>query len=1210
MTLVPALIAQMSSDDAIDHAGDLARWLIQQGARDRASRALDELESAWWGRYIAASGGRVPTQITGGLGTPIGPQELVDVGEREASGGHHETARKVLGVAHLMIQMMLSDVYEQQARAEESAAALGDPGRLALALGQAAREADYERLLALRARILNVYPRLAAELARSGELVRASGISAEGRALTQDIAARYTLADLPDITSVAVPVGAAGTTTRRAVGTTRAARTTTAAAPGQRGERQATPPPPAPAPDRIVEGRPPFEGGLALQLRANHYVHVRSERYAVSELLTRAQAWAQNLFGAVSSIIVLHGDEDGVVRYYAAALDEDLRETFPTANPLGLVPAEVSVPIDSLPHEYHIMAIHVGGGVAFWPSLGRKRAYDTAVARENRLARQLGTDVTILAPELVRTNVFSRINTLLENEDQNLEEAARLLSQLDATAFATLSSDERFVYFRVLLRAWTLQPQERAVVQLMRSVESRTELDALIQRLRDANHWEALIDDLDHELWSLLSTVGEKFGTIQLTLGEIYQIMADNKLLQIGTPLPGLSIGPNGLEFSLDVMGEIEEAANSFLRFVEGFWDAIVMLVTRPDKIIEGLAQLAKMILVFKAAEMGYPKAMEMRDGIVRQFGRQLANGFKGIDILGVGPEVIRRIKWAIIWEVASFFVGIGEIRAALTAMGVSARVGAVARFLRLLGIVGRVAETEDVARNLSRLASILGRSGRVARTEEEVLVALSHLPDDEAGRLARALEGVEIGESTTMAALRGSHPELAGLAERSLRRAEIVEQLAAKAGGFSDDVARAFLRMSQHSTEDVARIVSHIPRGEGERFVRMLGMITDDAALAGPRGAATLEVLAQSTSRMHAVERFGFGPVNRLMQHTGRDGATLDRYLEALAAIERDLPEATRASSMQRLAEQIGRGDADSLARLDAKVAERGGRTAARAPERAIPHWQEEYIQDVLQEAEARGMLHGDRSAREAAMRAQIRGRSEDEVMQTFRDWDRQLELGGDIAEHALPPPGAGHVDVPTQDLPGRGRGGTGAAEAAGTVDRSARRVEVGAADLQAFRARHPQLAQQRHTVGVARSDVRGFDGVTLEGASPRPRTEAGLPPQALGPVESPSGLPWERFHAEQDLANQFVARAERLGITQAEVEGRTLAMHISNPRGVCWVCRASVEDPRGMSGVLEQLSRRYPGLTIRVTVEGPPGAEVGYRALIFNSGRLLFQL
>ncbi|MGH8109154.1 MAG: eCIS core domain-containing protein [Arenimonas sp.] len=924
IALVPSLIARMVTDDAIEHAGDLALWLIKREEHALAIRTLDQLEDAWWIRHAT---GKVPVSAIGGFGMPTSPSTFVEVGEAQAEEGNDETAHKLLGVAHLMVQMMIARIYEQDRNDQIIAEDFGEAGPNVVSIGRMLREGDLASLTTLRSRILNVYPALAAEAHRLGDTAAEVQLMDQGMQLSEDAANTYTLADMPDTSNMLTPVGppvsrksAPRPSSKSAVAPT--ANPVPANPVQDMGTAVSGPAPvavPPPSPDRVVNGAPPFEGGTALALPGNHYVSVKSERYAVSEVLVRATAWAQNLFGVNSSIVVAHVDEDNVIRYYAAALNEDLTETFPSVNPMQSIAAKVSIVLEALPNNYDIMVIHVGNGVGFWPSKDRLAGFEAIRAKQQKQWPEKQN----LEPVQVHTEVFSDIDAMTSDVEENREEIARRLSQLDATAFATLNTDQRMSYLVILLDAWTFQAQERAVVEIMKSVTSYTELMSIIERLKTAGRWEALIDDLDHELWTLLSVVGERFGKDELTVKDIYRAMADAGLLTIGTPIPGLSIGPNGPEFGIDVFAQIEEAANSFVRFLEGIWDAIVMLITQPDKIVEGVGQLCKMILVFKLADMGYVPAMTMRAQILQQFGIQLSNGFKGITVLGVGMEVVRRIKWAIIWEVASFFIGVGEIKAAMTAMGASARVGAVAKFLRLLGLAGKAVEAEEAIGGLTRLAGILGRSSKVLRTEEEVLVALSHLPEDDAVKLGRALEGLELKDGMSLSQLSAAHPELGELANASLKRAEVIHHLASKAGGFSDDVARLFARMSGggHDMAQLEKIIAKIPEGEGARFLKTMSMITDDAALAGEKGLATLEMLAQSAEKMKAVERFGFKAVDALMEKAGRNAAETDKYLAALAAMEREFPEATRASKMQEFVEAIANKDADALAKLEQRV-------------------------------------------------------------------------------------------------------------------------------------------------------------------------------------------------------------------------------------------------------------------------------------------------
>lgn len=1319
--LVPALIARMSGEDARSHAAELAFWLIDRGERAQALQALSALETAWWVGYAA---GDLPIAVFGGFGMPAGPEMLVERGESEASAGQHDTAYALLGIAHLMVQMSLDRLYRQAAADRERAADLGPGGAYLATFGAMLREGDLNRLTQLRTRILNVYPALVAASRDAGDAATQATRSEAATRLGDALTSRFTLAEMADASDLSTPLGPASPPPR-ARGSSGSAASATPSAPESSSAPVATPEGDVAAAgvvaettvpravagaetDRVVNAPPPFEGGTALALPGNHYVAVRSERYAVSESLARAVSWAQNLFGVNSSVVVLHLDDDGVARYYAASLDEDISDSVPAADPMRAVAVPLSVPLMALPNHYDIMVIHVGNGVGLWPTPERKAGFDRALAMQQASSPGVAT----LDREHVRREVFSTIDALMADEEENREEIARRLAQLDATAFATLTGEQRTAYLEVLLRAWTYQAQERAVVEIMRSVPSVTELQAIIARLREADLWESLIDDLDLELWSLLTTVGQRFGGDALTLGNLYQFMADAGLLNIGTPIPGLSIGPNGPVFDADVIAEIEEAANSFIRFLEGMWDAIVMLITRPDRVVEGLAQLTKMILVFKLAEYGYVPAMVMRQQIVENIGRQLLNGFKGVVVLGVGEEVLRRIKWALIWEVASMFVGIGEIRAAMGAMEVSSRVGAIARFLRILGLAGRAAEGERAVGGLTRLAGILGRSSRLLRTEEEVLVALSHLPDDEAARLGRALEGIELGEGLTLDALRAAHPELAEVATTSLQRAETLHRLAAKMGGFSDEVARLFARLSRggHSGDELARIVGLIPEGEGERFARVIGMMDDDAALSGARGLSNLELLAASTTRMQAVERYGYRAIDSLMAYAEHEAADLDGLITALGRVEGELPEVGRADQFSHFVEAVADSDPEALAWLDRRVPgahptaprPRPTTTAHDASIRELVEdyglyytddemaritadmrsslvgktddeamamfdaWEEQMrqrvpaavapsatvsvadyearIQRLLDRMERHGMSASPDEAA-AAIRQRLEGRTPEEADAILRDLERSVDVREDAAASALPRTRGGDPETPTQPLP------IGPREPAGgpVVDEpppgpvtsrpldtpiaparpasGGARVEVGPDDIAAMRARYPNLHPDRDTVAVARTDVPGMEAELFEGGSPAVRRDAmrgdrpgrapgggrdpepGLPEPELGPVESPSPSAQFRQHAEEDLANRFIARVREFGLTEAQLEGRTLAIHISNTY-VCHACRGGISarfwSTSGTveSGVLRQLSERYPGLIIRVTTEAPATAPAAQRGFVLLGG------
>jgi len=66
-----------------------------------------------------------------------------------------------------------------------------------------------------------------------------------------------------------------------------------------------------------------------------------------------------------------------------------------------------------------------------------------------------------------------------------------------------------------------------------------------------------------------------------------------------------------------------------------------------------------------------------------------------------------------------------------------------------------------------------------------------------------------------------------------------------------------------------------------------------------------------------------------------------------------------------------------------------------------------------------------------------------------------------------------------------------------------------LGKAELNAFRQKIGVLADDIHTIGVAKTDIPGLQNITFEGASPRVRKLANLPDATLGPIKSPNSNP-----------------------------------------------------------------------------------------------------
>jgi hypothetical protein len=162
------------------------------------------------------------------------------------------------------------------------------------------------------------------------------------------------------------------------------------------------------------------------------------------------------------------------------------------------------------------------------------------------------------------------------------------------------------------------------------------------------------------------------------------------------------------------------------------------------------------------------------------------------------------------------------------------------------------------------------------------------------------------------------------------------------------------------------------------------------------------------------------------------------------------------------------------------------------------------------------------------------------------------------------------------------------------------------GSAELQAVRQRLGASAEA-HTVAVGRTNVRGLEAQTFEGASTTIRKQAGnagLP--ANHPIQSPNANPLFSGHAEEVLANDFVAAVDRAKIPAVKVQGE-LFVHISNPSGVCNICAQGLKPGSTVpAGVIRQLSEKYPNLTIRFTAAGGM-ARPNLAELAVRNGRIV---
>ncbi|MFJ8596595.1 AHH domain-containing protein [Streptomyces sp. NPDC093598] len=529
-----------------------------------------------------------------------------------------------------------------------------------------------------------------------------------------------------------------------------------------------------------------------------------------------------------------------------------------------------------------------------------------------------------LSAEQLRVHTFQELDRLVDaglaGDDASAATAAAQLSDMSAEAFALVDTATRAKYLEILVKAWTFEEQRHAIIQIMLSLEGLDQLQAVRDRLIRAGLYEQLFADMGPDLWALLMKVGERFGDHKpLTLREFLGLVEEafNLTLRHDAGLARTVEEEETAVIGLKRMIEFEEAARAATGFVLSTLESLTMMLTQPEKVLSGLFQLVRLLVVCQLAGWGHQPSMKEIQALVHHIGAALVDGLRGAALLGVGPRVVTRIKWAVIIEALTW---ISEIKAVVEALVKIEKLAAVLRFLKLL----RALEGERIAARFTRLAEAL-HAGSAAlkglKDEHALAELLLMLPEEDGARLGAVLSEVDVPKGSTLAWFL-EHPRLGPVTADLERKAAVLHRLGAKSGGLTPEVARAFGRLAGKDgfeIAEVARIVEAVPEGEGARFTAMLDRIGFGRIGAKAEvKAGLLAMLAGESRRMEAVERYGIDIVREIHGRAAGGPEALDTMLARLQRIrEKELADG-RAVEFGAFLDDLKRGKKGAWRRVD----------------------------------------------------------------------------------------------------------------------------------------------------------------------------------------------------------------------------------------------------------------------------------------------------
>ncbi|MEV8630884.1 hypothetical protein AB0395_04435 [Streptosporangium sp. NPDC051023] len=701
-----------------------------------------------------------------------------------------------------------------------------------------------------------------------------------------------------------------------------------------------------PSGDVLIRDR--FPALPVIRLAVDEWVRTGTEPYVTSAALARAMQWGTYLYGAQGFTVLERRGQHPDDRFVMVPLaDRLLIRQFGRTAPLptgaevettpGLQVTERGKVLELT--DYRIVVTVTGDG-RYILDLDRG-AHWTPAAVQREFAR---TPAGLRVDPAVAARVATAWLTAAGSgaEPGTLDENAMLqhIVTMDRDVFAWMPWEQRAGYLVVLsgLR-WPDDRQKRAMIELLASARSSTELEAMAALLREKDAYRRLFTTLDGSVVELLLLLGRTRPRSAMSPAYVTALFRELRLL----PEDG------GPPTEPDPVRRLRNAANGLSLWLRSTVDGIKDLFTHsPADLFEGIGHLVEFaLLVDRATGLPPdPKAVRTLEVICEQAGAAIRTAMAGLEYaehLGaphgspgggarIAGDLADVLRTALAVEILSWFIGIGEIKEALGAVELTERLAALLRVLSSLRRLGRAGEVAEELGKLDRFVAALTGLAQLKDTTAAAQ-ALRLLPQHHLAEVVRLAELLDVPAGTkgaalrTLARTRNVLPEVDRLAD-ALSLARRFERRARSAGGVTEDMTAALARLLETRLERraLANMVDGVPSARLEEWSRAVSRMRSEHI--ERLGTDQVKALAYWPRALTFITEAGGDVYVAMLRRSGGDTRTVDGLLHAVELRRGELPD---PAVYQRLLDRLATGETAAFDELAGRLSRAAEATRGR---------------------------------------------------------------------------------------------------------------------------------------------------------------------------------------------------------------------------------------------------------------------------------------